>query len=328
MTSSTATSQTLGKQRRLAQIADSAGRFALLAVDQRGNLRRALRPDEPDAVTFDEMVAFKGQVIEAIAPQVTGALLDPEFGAAQVIRTGQLPGSCGLIVALEQTGYAATPTDRETLLIDGFDARKAVKLGASAIKLLLYYHPDAQRAGAQKALVAAVAADCAVAEIPLIVEPLSFSLDSDAPLTGQARTEVVVETARVLSALDIDLLKMEFPIEPTARVDHRRWQHACEQVTVASDVPWLLLSAGVSFDLFTKQAQVACEAGASGVLVGRAVWGEATGLSGVKRSQFLRGTAVRRMAELRGIVERTAAAVSLRGGSSEEPISEGWFRHY
>ena len=37
-------------------------------------------------------------------------------------------------------------------------------------------------------------------------------------------------------------------------------------------VPWVLLSGGVPFETFFRQTQVACEAGASGVMVGRAVW--------------------------------------------------------
>ncbi|MDZ4159451.1 MAG: hypothetical protein U1B80_06650 [Anaerolineaceae bacterium] len=48
----------IGKRRGLAQCSSPKGTFAILALDQRGNLRKALKPDEPEAVTYAEMVAF------------------------------------------------------------------------------------------------------------------------------------------------------------------------------------------------------------------------------------------------------------------------------
>ncbi len=324
---STARSLSVGKQRRLAQIADAAGRFALVACDQRGNLRRALNPESPESVSYDQMVTFKGQVIKTIGPFVTGALVDPEFGAAQVIRSGELPGSCGLIVAVEETGYEADAHDRQTALIEGFDPRKAARLGASAVKLLLYFHPEAGRARRQLDVVAAVAAGCREVEMPLIVEPLSFSIDAGAALSPNERRRVVVETARVLSRLDIDMLKLEFPVDVVAETDRAIWRHACEEVTAASTVPWLLLSAGVGFELFAAQAKIACEAGASGVLAGRAVWREATEVDGVDRLDWLETIARERMVTLRAIVSESGRSIH-EVFAKPEPVAERWYEAY
>lgn len=317
----------LGKQRRLAQITDGAGRCALVAADQRGNLRRALRPDDPDSVTYDEMVAFKGDVVEALGPCATGVLVDPEFGAAQVIRSGQLPGGCGLIVAVEETGYEADATDRRTALIDGFDPAKAARMGASAAKLLLYFHPEAGRAAAQVDTVRRVAEQCAAAELPLVVEPLSFSLDPRRPLSSAERRRVVVESARVLSALDVDLVKAEFPLDVTVDADHGAWHDACAELSEACAVPWVLLSAGVGFELFATQARIACEAGAIGVLAGRAVWREAADLAGEERRRFLTGAATGRMRRLRAIVEAYARPITT-GLDAPAPVVERWFEAY
>lgn len=327
MSSSQPRSLSLGKQRRLAQIADDGGRFALVAVDQRGNLRRALSPDDPDSVSSAEMSEFKGQVIETIGPHVTGALVDPEFGAAQIIRSGQLPGSCGLIVAVEETGYEADAHDRRTALIPGFDPAKAVRMGASAAKLLLYFHPKAGRAAEQIETVIEVAEQCSKVELPLIVEPLSFSIEPDNPLSSAEKREVVVETAQSLSALDIDMLKLEFPVDSLADDDRTNWAAACRDVTSVSQVPWLLLSAGVGFELFEEQSGIACDAGASGVLAGRAVWREATSSSGAERLQFLTTTAVERMTALRAVVvERARPFNSVF--AAPEAVLERWFEKY
>ena len=40
----------------------------MLALDHRQNLRKELRPDAPEAVTYAEMVEFKRAVIRALAP--------------------------------------------------------------------------------------------------------------------------------------------------------------------------------------------------------------------------------------------------------------------
>ena len=88
-------SYALGTRRGLDACASARGTFAVLALDHRQNLRRELRPDDPAAVTYEEMVAFKRAVVRALAPVATGTLLDPEIGAAQCIADGSLPGSAG-----------------------------------------------------------------------------------------------------------------------------------------------------------------------------------------------------------------------------------------
>ena len=94
-------------------------------------------------------------------------------------------------------------------------SRRRSGSGASAAKLLVYYHPDAPNAADQERLVADVAADCRAADLALFVEPLSFSLVEGEPLTGEARRRVVVETARRLTAIGGDILKAEFPYDPS-----------------------------------------------------------------------------------------------------------------
>jgi tagatose-1,6-bisphosphate aldolase len=99
---------------------------------------------------------------------------------------------------------------------------------------------------------------------------------------------VVVETARRLVVPGVDVLKAEFPLDITAEPQERIWAEACSELTAASPVPWVLLSASVDFETFLRMLTVACQSGASGVAVGRAVWQEAAGLTGEKRLAFLR----------------------------------------
>lgn len=91
--------------------------------------------------------------------------------------SGALPGHIGLMVAAEATGYTGDPTARQSQILPGWNVAKAKRIGASAVKLLVYYHPDAPTARDIEAFVGRVAEDCAASDLPLCVEPLSYSLD-------------------------------------------------------------------------------------------------------------------------------------------------------
>ena len=316
-----------GTIRGLQECASPRGTFTMLALDHRQNLRRELRPDDPGSVTTGEMVAFKRAVVRAIGGAGTGVLLDPEIGAAQCIADGSLPAGVGLVVALEATGYLGAATARVSRMLEGWGAEGVRKLGASAAKLLVYYHPDASDAASQEHFVAEVAAACRNLDLPLFLEPLSFSLRDGERLSGHDRRRVVLETARRLTPLGGDVLKAEFPYD-AAEADQDRWRDACEELTAAIEVPWVLLSGGVDAATFEAQVRVACAAGASGVLAGRSIWAESATMPPSERDAFLVDTAHGRLRDLAAIVDELArpwmeAAPSLR---VHEPIPQGWYR--
>jgi len=319
----------LGARRGLAACASERGVFAVLALDHRQNLRRELRPDDPVSVTYDEMVAFKRAVVRALAPLATGTLLDPEIGAAQCIADGSMPARAGLLVAIEATGYLGPSTARISRVLDGWSVEKAKRIGASAAKLLVYYHPEAPNAAEQERLVADVDAACRAADLPLFVEPLSYSLVDGAKLTGEERRRVVVETARRLTPIGGDVLKAEFPYDASV-TDRGRWREACAELDAASTLPWVLLSGGVDDATFEAQVETACRVGASGVLVGRSVWAEAATMAPGQRDRFLATTGrerLRRLTELVDAVGRPWHERSTRIASAPPP-GEGWYREY
>jgi tagatose 1,6-diphosphate aldolase len=319
----------LGARRGIAACASARGTFAVLALDHRQNLRKELRPADPDAVTYDEMVEFKQAVVRALAPVATGTLLDPEIGAAQSIADGSLPASAGLLVAIEATGYEGPPTARVSRVLDGWSVAKAKRMGASAAKLLVYYHPEAANAADQERLVADVAAECRAADLALFVEPLSFSLVLGEKLAGEARREVVVETARRLTAIGGDILKAEFPYDPSV-TDRSRWRDACVELDAASLVPWVLLSGGVDGATFEAQVSTACDAGASGILVGRSVWAEAATMAPVERDAFLTTIGRERLGRLADLVDTVGRPWHSRPSRlTTSPLpGDGWYRDY
>ena len=322
-------SQPLGRLRGLRACASERGAFTVLALDHRQNLRHELRPDDPTSVTYEQMVEFKQAVVRQLAPGATGVLLDPELGAAQCLTDGSLPTTTGLLVAIEATGYEGPSTDRVSRILDDWSVAKAKRMGADAAKLLIYYHPDAPGAAGQERLVANVAAQCEAADLALFIEPLGFSLDPSAPkLLSEARRRVVIETARRLSALGGDVLKAEFPYDPSVE-DEDRWAEACAELGEASSLPWVLLSGGVDDTTFERQVRVACRAGASGVLVGRSVWAPAATMAPQDRDAWLASEGRTRLARLADLVASEGRPWEERSALTASPApTEGWYRDY
>jgi tagatose 1,6-diphosphate aldolase len=292
-----------GTLRGLDACASDKGTFSVLALDHRNNMRRLLGPDDPSAVTYEQMVEVKRAVVRALAGVASGVLLDPEIGAAPAISAGSLGPDAGLLVAVEATGYDGPATARRSRILTGWSVGQIKRLGANAVKLLLYYHPDAANAEEQERLLMEVAEACADADIPLFLETLGFSIDdAQAKLTDDARRKVVVRTARRLTALGGDVWKCEFPYDASV-TDRSRWTEACAEIEEASSIPWAILSAGVDDATFEAQAEVACRAGASGVLAGRSVWKESATMGSAERDTWLETEGVARMQRLVDIVE-------------------------
>jgi tagatose-1,6-bisphosphate aldolase len=319
----------LGTLRGLDACASGKGTFSVLALDHRNNLRRALSPDDPGAVSYERLVGLKRAIVRAIAPVADGILLDPDLGAGPVVYHGSLPSGCGLMVAVEETGYEGPSTERRSRLMQGWGVDQIKRMGADAVKLLLYYHPDAQTAEDQERLLIEVAEHCADLDIPLFLETLGYPIDVGVDkLVDDDRRDVVVRTARRLTALGGDVLKCEFPYDAGVS-DRARWKDACAELDEASATPWVILSAGVDDVTFEAQTEVACAAGASGVLVGRSVWKEGAQMEGVGRDRWLETVGVERMQRLVDIVEDTARPWRDRSPllDQAEP-GEGWYADY
>ena len=318
-----------GTRRGLDACATARGTFAVLALDHRQNLRKELHPEAPETTTYEEMVAFKRAVIRALAAHASGSLLDPEIGAAQCIADGSLPGSAGLLVAIEATGYLGEANARVSRVLPGWYVEQAKRMGASAAKLLVYYHPDASNAADQERFVAGVAAACRRHDFALFVEPLGFDPASGGKLTGEARRRCVTETARRLTSIGGDVLKAEFPYDASV-TDRAAWVDACAELDAASAVPWVLLSGGVDDATFERQVEVACEAGASGVLVGRSVWSPSATMAPADRDDWLAGEGRRRLERLARLVDAAGRPWHERPNaitSAAQPL-DGWYRAY
>ena len=170
-------------------------------------------------------------------------------------------------------------------------------MGGHAVKFLVMMNP-ARTIGAGEPdltaetlqVVREVVEDCRAVGIPSVIENLIYALPGSEPMTLQQREDAIVESAVLLTELNPDLLKLEYPGSAAA----------CRRLADVLTVPWAVLSAGVDFDTFTDVIRVSCDdGGASGFIAGRSVWKESIGLVGEERQTFLSEVAVPRLTNLR-----------------------------
>lgn len=289
-----------GKFRGLKVLADRDGRFRMMAIDQRGSLKRMLGKvlgKDPDEVGYDDLRTVKKSVVKVLSPYSSAILTDPVYGYPGC--SGYIPKDVGLLLAYEETGYTkAGEHERRSSLIEGWSARKAKRAGADAVKLLMYWRPEASDGTLehQSSIVRKVGEECEEVDLPFVLELVSYPLlkdelpTTDTPAFAKRKPEIVFRTVQEFSKPEYkaDLLKIEFPADlkyaegychgafdgkkRKALYDLDEVEDFCRRVDEACEVPWVILSAGVEIEEFLVNVELASEAGASGFLGGRAIW--------------------------------------------------------
>jgi tagatose-1,6-bisphosphate aldolase len=285
----------------LDQIADHAGKFAILAMDQRPTLRTMLdKAGQPSADA--DLSAFKVDVIGALSPQASGVLTDVEYGVDAVHAAGALDPRAGLLISSERSPQPTRNGEQMTVYssVDRGPAFVAGN-GGVALKFLVRWRPDRPASPgepdlAQEAIdaVRAVVEDCRRYGMPSVIEPLVRKLPTEDRLPDEQRKRLVIRSAELMADLGPDLLKLEWPGD----------EDGCREISkVCGNVPWALLSAGVAYEQFVERVVTAMDSGACGYIAGRAFWGEAVTLTGARRVRFLQTTAVARMTKLNAAIE-------------------------
>ncbi len=312
----------LGKLRGLQSAASGQGIFSILALDHGRSFVDLLR-SAPHEAPYSAVSAAKLDLVRALAPHASAVLLDAEYGVGPALTSGALAGHGGLLVAVEDGDYA-TPTDSgRARLLRHWSVAKIKRLGATGVKLFFYYNPrDAKRARDQEAFVAQVVRDCARHDIALFAEPITYG-------TGPGdKREAVVTAAERIGGLGVDVLKLEFPIAAAAGAEEDQWAEACAEITAKAPVPWILLSAGVDFELFARQVEVACRAGASGYMAGRAVWREAATLDASQRAAAIQKLCIPRLNALAVIAAKHARPWTDVYPYPDQFAVQGWYQAY
>ncbi|MGH8926598.1 MAG: hypothetical protein ACRDWA_18535 [Acidimicrobiia bacterium] len=298
-----------GKRRGLEATSTAEHHFTILAIDHIGSLAQTMQPDNPGVVTTDQMATAKTEILRGLRQLCSAVLLDPLTGN----RGGSenLPRGTGLVLGIENgDDPSAGPRLRE-----GWSVPRASASGADAIKISFRFDPMGDTAAIER-FVAEVAGECGRLGLPLFAEPLGVIRRPD------ERRRVIVEAARRFGKLGVDVLKLEFPEDVSVVPDPTVWSEACNEIDAASAVPWTLLSGGEDFERFARMLEVACDHGASGFVVGRAVWQEAVSGGSVDPSWMeTAATRLRRLALITRDRARPWSAAGVFSGQNAEEKS-------
>ncbi len=285
----------LGKTWGLRRMANDDGHFTMLAVDQRppiANLIAARRGIAVDQVTFQDMIAVKRVIVDAVGTLPSAVLFDPNFAMPAAL--ARLSPRTGLILTLEDHRFETTPGGRLSRPIDNWSVEKIRRCGGDGVKVLAWYRPDADPAvnAHQRAFVETVGAQCRLQQIPFVLELLVYPLPgqhaqgADYVEAPEKLPELVLDSVREFAhpRYGVDLFKLESPL-PGATLPprdgsaaHRTAQACFDQLGALcreAGVPWVMLSAGVTSAQFLRVMAYAYAAGANGFLAGRAIWWEA-----------------------------------------------------
>jgi tagatose-1,6-bisphosphate aldolase len=279
----------------LDDIATDGHLFSIIAMDQRNTLRRMFTAVGLDA-SDDDLRTAKADVARVLTPAATGLLSDPTYGVPAITQAKALAPNCGLLIAAEPSERRTYQGEPRTHRDPALNAQWVLDQGGDVYKFFVQLRADRPAPGVgEPDLVAEglsvcqeIIDDCRATGVPVVIENLIYPIPGE-ELSAQAREDAIIETARALNDLDIDLLKLEYPGSP----------EGCRRLAGILDRPWAVLSAGVPFDHFTEIIQIATdEGGASGFIAGRSVWREVVSLTGPHREEFLTSVALPRLERL------------------------------
>jgi tagatose 1,6-diphosphate aldolase/sulfofructosephosphate aldolase len=290
------------KTRTLDDIAAADHVFSIIAMDQRNTLRRMFAAAGHDA-SDDDLRTAKADVARVLTPAASGLLSDPTYGVPAITQAQALARGCGLLIAAEPAERRTYQGEPRTHRDPALNAQWVLDQGGDALKFFLQLRADRDRPAGTPDLVAEglavvqeIVDDCRAAGVPVVIENLIYPLPGEEP-ASQNREDAIIEAARALDDLDIDLLKLEYPGSP----------EGCRRLAKVLTKPWAVLSAGVPFDQFTGIITIAAdEGGASGFIAGRSVWREVVSLAGRDREEFLTTVARTRLDRLVEVASRHA----------------------
>jgi tagatose-1,6-bisphosphate aldolase len=321
-----------GKLRSFQRVTSSDGYFLICALDHLSDFQELLDSDL-SRVTYQQTGEAKNEIIRTLADQCSAFLLDARFGLAQAIASRALPGSVGLMASVEDEDYKPATATRTTRFRENWGTRQMKMLGVDVCKLLWFFRPDSSVADHQRDVVRRLVEECSALSLPLVVEPIWYPLEGEDPKSEawrERRVEGIIESAREANALGTDMLKVEFPGYVDSDAGKAKALAACQQLDASIKVPWVILSAGVGYDSFKTQVEIACNAGASGFLAGRSIWRDAASTKDPELREKAGLDAADRLAELANITRACGKPFSpqLEGEELTRAFPEFWYEKW
>lgn len=256
------------KEKRIQHLLNEQGIMQIFAVDHRDVFNEALSSRLQHAARLQEIRKEKQRLCKLANPYVSGCLLDPVCAIEQGTIAMDVQNQ-GIMLGMENSNYDITQIN-DTYLYPNASVQDMKELGCSMVKLFVYYHPFMEFRLKIKKIIQTVAEECERADMPFLLEPIMYS---EKVLSQQERYHMIKESLKQLQDIPVTIYKLEFPGDISVLTEERNIA-CCQTISELISCPWIVLSSGVSSEVFEKQIELSGKGGACGYAAGRSIWGE------------------------------------------------------
>ncbi len=273
---------TIGKYVHIKKICNDNHHLEMLAIDQRPPIFNIIKKKKKN-YNFDDVVDFKKQISQSLSKHSSAILMDPVYSIPRLLNTSQ---SNGLIITLEDHLFAEKGKGRYSKNIQNWTVEKIKKIGGDAVKVLAWYRPDSDKKSIQhqKKYIENVGKQCEKYDIPFLLELLVYPFKNEIGYSKDYKEQQGKDHNHVIDSVKefskskykVDIFKLESPVDSTKLENDKfskETEKAFKQLSIATrNIPWVMLSSGMSKKSFYNCLKLAYKNGASGYLAGRTIW--------------------------------------------------------
>jgi len=275
-------SNNIGKLIHIKKLCNDQGHLQMLAIDQRPPIFNLIR-EKKKAYTYKDVVDFKKQISVNLSQYSTAILMDPVYSVPSLIPSSK---SKGLIVTLEDHNFIEKGKGRYSKNIKNWTVEKIKRIGGDAVKVLAWYRPDADQKSIkhQKKYIETIGKQCERYDIPFLLELLVYPFRNEIGYSKDYKEQLdknqnhVIDSVKEFSKTKykVDIFKLESPVD-SDKLQNGKFTKTTEDAfkqlsKVTRNIPWVMLSSGMSKESFLNCLKLAYKNGASGYLAGRTIW--------------------------------------------------------
>ena len=272
----------IGKNVHLRNLVNDNFHFEMLAIDQRPPIFNIIENTKGGKASYKDIAEFKGLLTQFLSPYSSAILMDPIYSFPNLM---PLNKSKGLVMTLEDHNFIDSTKGRLSKKIKNWSVEKIKKSGGDAVKVLLWYRPDASKLiiDKQKKFLIEIGNDCKKFDIPLLLELLVYPFKKDDNYNTNysswqnKKHDQVINSIKEFSKLkyNVDIFKVESPVDASkiTKANFSQNFKIFKQLNSATNnKPWVMLSSGMNKQKFIDCLKLAYKSGASGYLAGRSIW--------------------------------------------------------
>ena len=275
-------SNNIGKLIHIKKLCNDQSHLQMLAIDQRPPIFNLIKKKKKK-YTYTDVVDFKKNISLNLSQHSTAILMDPVYSVPNLIPSSK---SKGLIITLEDHDFIERGKGRYSKNIKNWTVEKIKRIGGDAVKVLAWYRPDADQKSIkhQKKYIETIGKQCEKYDIPFLLELLVYPFENETGYSKDYKEQLDKNQNHVINSVKefskekykVDIFKLESPVD-SSQLQNSKFTKATEgafkQLSKATrNIPWVMLSSGMSKKSFLNCLKLAYKNGASGYLAGRTIW--------------------------------------------------------